>query len=243
MIDPSLIKVAWIDLDDTLIDFRANSRSALAKVYATTPRLRELFATPEEWIAAYQFHNHRLWADLSAARITRSFLITERFRRPLTEAGMPEAEALAMAATLHTRYLDLLALEHRTLPGAHSLLRRLREAGITVGVLSNGFKEVQYRKMDSAGLTPLVDLTVLSDDIGVQKPDIRLFRHAMERSGVADPAAHIMVGDNPQTDIAGALAAGWSAILFDPAATIAPPPGALTVSALSDITLRPPLTT
>lgn len=239
MIDPSRIKVAWIDLDDTLIDFRANSRSALAKVYHASPRLRELFASPQKWIEAYSFHNHRLWADLSAARITRDFLITERFRRPLTEAGMPDSEALAMSATLHTDYLDLLALEKRTLPGAHDLLRRLRAAGITTGVLSNGFKEVQYRKMDSAGLTPLIDLTVLSDDIGVQKPDIRLFRHAMERSAILNPAAHIMVGDNPQTDIAGALGAGWSAILFDPTATLPVPAGALTVANLPDITIAP----
>ena len=237
MIDSDLIKVAWIDLDDTLIDFRANSRSALAKVYHSTPALQKCFASPEEWITRYSFHNHRLWADLSAAIITRDFLITERFRRPLTEAGMHDKEARSLSATLHTAYLDLLALEKRTLPGAHDLLRRLRAAGITTGVLSNGFKEVQYRKMQSAALTDLVDITVLSDDIGVQKPDIRLFRHAMHRTRITDPGAHIMVGDNPQTDIAGALGAGWGAILFDPSESLPVPPGALTVAALEDITL------
>lgn len=237
MIDPDLIKVAWIDLDDTLIDFRANSRSALAKVYYSTPALQKYFASPEEWLTRYSVHNHRLWTDLSAALITRQFLITERFRRPLTEAGMPDREARSLSDTLHTTYLDLLAIEKRTIPGAHDLLRRLRAAGITTGVLSNGFKEVQYRKMQSAALTDLVDITVLSDDIGVQKPDIRLFRHAMSRTAVTDPCAHIMVGDNPHTDIAGALGAGWGAILFDTSAALPVPPGALTVTALEDITV------
>ena len=242
MIDPSHIKVAWIDLDDTLIDFRANSRSALAKVYLTVPRLKEFFASDARWIDRYSFHNHLLWAQLSAGTITRDYLITQRFLRPLTEAGMPHSEALSLSSRLHPLYLDLLAMEKRLVPGAVELLSRLRDAGITVGVLSNGFKEVQYRKMDSASLTPLIDITVLSDDIGIQKPDLRLFTHAMHRTGIINPQSHLMVGDNPQTDIAGAIGAQWEAILFDPTRALPLPSGARRVESLREITVRPPHT-
>lgn len=209
------IKVAWVDLDDTLIDFHANSRRALARVYRDYS-LDSLWADADSWTECYEKHNRALWALYSQGEITRPYLRMERFTRPLTEAGMPADRAERLSAELDTVYLDYLALEKELVPGAKELLHLLRSRGLTIGVLSNGFKEVQHRKINSAGLTDLIDLTVLSDDIGVNKPDVRLYRHAMECSGEPDPQAHIMIGDNPDTDIAGALAAGWSAILFDP---------------------------
>ena len=237
MIDPSVIRVVWVDLDDTLIDFKANSRSALSKLYESTPPLKQYFATPKEWTERYQHHNHLLWAALSAKQITRDFLITERFLRPLTEAGMTETEARTLASELHPRYLDLLAQEKNLVAGAIPLLERLRNAGLKIGVLSNGFKEVQHRKITTAGLSPYIDLVVLSDDIGVQKPDPRLFAHAMSLTGEPSPKAHAMIGDNPDTDISGALNSGWQAIFFDPSVEAPTPPGAVKVGSLDDITI------
>lgn len=75
---------------------------------------------------------------------------------------------------------------------------------------------MQHRKIHTVGLDTMIDLTVLSDDIGVNKPDPRLYRHAMERTGLTDPARHLMIGDNPATDIDGALRSGWRAIRLDP---------------------------
>lgn len=227
--------MAWIDLDDTLIDFRANARAALVALYDSMPRINSLFPTAAEWTEAYERHNLALWSQYNIGDITRDYLRVERFRRPLVEAGMPEGEALSLSPDLDPIYLDLLAGERRLVPGAVSLLERLRAAGITTGVLSNGFKEVQHRKIESAGLGGLIDIVVLSDDIGVNKPDVRLYRHAMERSGYTDPAVNIMVGDNPSTDIAGALAAGWEAVLFDPLHLLDAPEGAMKIHSLDEI--------
>ncbi len=235
-IDFSRIRVAWVDLDDTLIDFKANSRAALTRLWQERGFSR-LWPTPEEWISAYEHHNVPLWVDYSVGLIPVETLRAERFRRPLTDAGMSDEEALGLYPSLDKEYLDYMAMEKRLIPGALELLHYLRDKGLTIGILSNGFADVQHRKIENAGLSSLIDVTVLSDDIGVNKPDTRLFRHAQSRTMWPDDAgAHLMIGDNPATDIGGALSAGWSAIWFNPRRSVADlPPEAITVSSLDEI--------
>lgn len=87
-IDTSNVKVVWIDLDDTLIDFKANSRSALTRLWADHGFSR-FWPSADEWIAAYEGHNIPLWVDYSVGLIDVATLRVERFRRPLADAGMP----------------------------------------------------------------------------------------------------------------------------------------------------------
>ena len=229
------IRVVWIDLDDTLVDFRTNSRRALRRLF-DTQNLAPLFGTPGHWTECYETYNHALWDKYNRALITREQLRTDRFAMPLQEAGVPEMEAIELSARFDPLYLDFLAREKALVPGAIALLERLRTEGVTIGILSNGFKEVQFKKLDNTGLMPYIDIVVLSDDIGVNKPDIRLYRHAMERTGISDPEAHLMIGDNPSTDIAGALAAGWHAMLLSD--TPAPAQPCFTAPTLHEIMLK-----
>ena len=211
------IKVIWFDLDDTLIDFHANSRVALAMTYDRFG-LSEAFATPAEWIEVYERHNRDLWELYSRGEVTKPYLRRQRFIRPLTLDGrLDPARVEDMVVELDTYYLDSMAAQDKTVEGARELLEQLRSRGYTIGILSNGFKQVQHRKLVSARLDNLIDIVVLSDDIDVNKPDRRIFDYAMDRAGSAVcPASNLMVGDNPATDIAGALGAGWRAALFDP---------------------------
>ena len=207
------IETVWFDLDDTLIDFVANSRTSLAIVYDTLPQLQALFAGSDRWIERYEYHNHRLWDLYSRAEIERDYLRMERFRLPLTEAGMADSEARLLSEYLDTYYLDTLAGQTAMVEGAVELLKAVRAQGdIKIGVLSNGFADVQYRKIANTGLTDLIDITVLSDDIDVNKPDRRLFDYAAAKAGSPTPGSNLMIGDNALTDIAGALGAGWHAI-------------------------------
>lgn len=208
------IKVVWLDLDDTLIDFKTNSRRALHRLWAEEPDVRRCFDTAARWIDTYEQYNHALWAEYGLGRISRSYLRMERFRRPLVDGGLSDEEARVLAGRYDSLYLDFLAQEKVLIPGSIDLLRMLRDRGVIIGCLSNGFKDVQFRKIRNCGLESWFDLVVLSDDIGINKPDSRIFEYAMERSGVTDPKAHLMVGDNPVTDISGALGAGWSVIQF-----------------------------
>ncbi len=205
--------VVWFDLDDTLIDFKTNSRRALSRLY-NTGELCRLFGSAEEWIDAYEHYNHLLWSRYSAAEIDQATLRMDRFRLPLAGAGADDTCAREMSARFDSIYLDYLACEKEMVPGALRLLNEVRRAGFTTGILSNGFSDVQHRKINNTGIAHLINIIVLSDDIGVNKPDVRLFHHAMELSGVSEPKRHLMIRDNPDTDIAGAAAAGWKTLLL-----------------------------
>lgn len=208
----------WIDLDDTLIDFRANSLEALRLTYGQFC-LERHFPTCAEWTESYMRHNHALWDRYNRAEITQDYLRMHRFLDPLNErTAMSEEEFADEARVMDKAYLDFLAGQKCMVEGAMELVDHLRDCSYNIGVLSNGFADVQHRKIHAVGLDGKVDAVVLSDDIGVNKPDPRLYRHAMERVGLTDPSRHIMIGDNPSTDIAGAAAAGWRAILYSPGA-------------------------
>lgn len=238
-IDFKNITTVWVDLDDTLIDFTTNAHTSLVKMWRDEPPLQHYFPTADLWAEKYERHNIALWAQYNIGQISRDYLRLQRFLMPLTEAGMPPADAEPLARRYDTLYLDYLANEKALMPGAMELLGFLRNKGVRIGCLSNGFKEVQFRKIRTAGLEPWIDIVVLSDDIGVNKPDRRLFDYAMAQTGDNDPHHHMMIGDNPQTDIAGAIGAGWSAIWYHPTRAFpgAPcPPGAIEITDLHEIT-------
>lgn len=212
----------WLDLDDTLIDFHTNSRAAHRIIYEEC-NLHRFYPSPESWIDAYEEHNHKLWDMYSRQEVTQDFLRVDRFFTPLhPEWTESDEELVGFCRELDTLYLTRLAEQKALIPGAIELLEHLRAHKYNIGVLSNGFTAVQHAKLHNTGLDRMVDLMVLSDDIGVNKPDSRLYRHAMERAGDTEPARHLMIGDNPDTDIRGALDAGWSAILLDRDATGSP---------------------
>ena len=217
------IHTVWLDLDDTLIDFHANSLDALRSLWTSHPVLQRLFPDAESWTQAYLYHNHRLWALYNKAQITREHLKTMRFAQPLIDAGLSHDDALKESSIFDPLYLDLLAQGKKLVPGALDVLKHLRKIpSVNIGILSNGFLEVQYRKIESAGLTPYIDTVVLSDHIGINKPDTRLYKYAMEQVNCTDAEAHLMIGDNPDTDIAGAIAAGWQSIWYCPGPTTHP---------------------
>lgn len=212
------ITTLWIDLDDTLIDFTTNARAALTEMWQSETLLQKLFSTPDCWALCYEHYNMALWARYNVGEISRDYLRMERFKRPLLEGGLSEAGARAVATRFDTIYLDHLAAQRTLMPGALTLMKWLHGLKeVKIGILSNGFKEVQYRKIHTAGLDPYIDLVVLSDDININKPDRRLFEYAMKRAGDTNPVHHLMIGDNPVTDIGGALGADWNAIWYHPA--------------------------
>lgn len=216
------VRWVWLDLDDTLIDFRANSLAALSLTYGHCG-LSRYFSTCAEWVDSYMRHNHQLWERYDKAEITQAYLRVHRFLDPINErAHVGEEEFASEAGSMDAAYLDILARQKAMMPGAMELVEALRARNYNIGILSNGFADVQHRKLRTVGLDALVDAVVLSDDIGVNKPDRRLYIHAMQRAGDRDPARHLMIGDNPSTDIAGAIGAGWRAILYAPRTTVVP---------------------
>lgn len=117
---------------------------------------------------------------------------------------LDEDEAAGVLAGFRAGIVQRLA----PVPGAVDALRRLRQAGWTIVIVTNGATHQQNAKIEQLGLAPLVDCWVISEAEGVSKPDPELFRIAAARAGVSLSPEDWMVGDSAESDIAGGRAAG-----------------------------------
>ncbi|MFC4639473.1 HAD family hydrolase [Deinococcus hohokamensis] len=103
------------------------------------------------------------------------------------------------------------ALDHaQVMPHAHEVLVALRQRGLRLGIVTNGWVEAQTVCVRHCGLSELVDDVVISRAVGLSKPDCRIFHLALERLGGAAPTS-LFVGDSPRNDIQGAQEAGLRA--------------------------------
>jgi putative hydrolase of the HAD superfamily len=126
-----------------------------------------------------------------------------------------EADAATDAALAELKaFNDTEGTWDAVAPDAIDTLTRLRQAGCTIAVVSNSNGTLR-RMFTRVGLAPCVDVVVDSFEEGIEKPDPRLFRLALERAG-GSPDAAIHCGDLYQVDIVGARAAGLPAVLLDP---------------------------
>ncbi len=204
----------WIffDLDDTLFDFSSASLISLHCLWDEEDIIKVRFDNPESFIDEYHIHNSRLWEFHESGQISSDFLKSERFRLTIAPEQTDD-EILQTSQKINDRYLDILGKCNAVCPGATELLKEL-SGKYLIGVLTNGFTEVQYKKLRSTGLNRYIQRVIISDEIGIQKPDTRLFRYAESETG-AIANTTLMIGDNPKNDIQGALDAGWRAIYFD----------------------------
>ena len=90
----------------------------------------------------------------------------------------------------------------------------LKQKGYRMHMASNGFHEVQYKKLAACGLRDYFNTIILSEDAGANKPSKQYFDYALQVSG-ANRETTLMIGDNLQTDILGALGCGLDAMLFN----------------------------
>ena len=202
----------FVDFDDTLYDTHGNSVIALRETFDFY-QLGQYFADPQVFYDAYWEANIDLWGRYSKGEITRDYLIVERFRRPLS-VGMGDAVTEAFCLEMSDKFLDYCSTKPGTVAGAHELMKYLHQKGYRMHMTSNGFHEVQYKKLAACGLRDYFDTIILSEDAGANKPSPLYFDYALKVSG-ASRETTLMIGDNLQSDILGALNAGLDAMLFN----------------------------
>ena len=201
------IRTIFVDLDDTIWDFTANSKVALKAVYERYQLDNQ--CSYDVFIKEYLLINEKLWSLYHHGKIEKDFLKRERFRASFERCGI----ICESPERFDYDYLETIVTLKKVVAGAPKLLQHLKKRG-SVNVLSNGFANLQFRKLQSAGLDRYIDLMVLSDDIGVTKPDKQLFDYALEKAK-ANAETTLMIGDNYDADILGAYNAGWKTIFFN----------------------------
>ena len=205
-------KNIFIDLDDTIWDFTANSHTSLDIMYRDLD-IAAIYPDYESFSREYYSKNSELWTLYHHGKIEKDYLIVERYAHLLRSIGYNDPDN-QLADRMNTYYLDILAQQTRLIPHAVDILEYLNKKGYRLYILSNGFIEVQQRKLQSAGIAHYFDRIVLSDEIGITKPDKRLFDYALEVTD-SQPSNTLMIGDNYDADILGAMHAGWGQIYFD----------------------------
>lgn len=224
-------RLVLFDLDDTLSDRSYASRRALASLRAEFPYWRSwpVSRLVEENDRLLELLHH----DVLNGTLTEG-LARRRRLRALAQRGSGEPSENELSAIVRA-YRAASSHASRPVPGAPSLLSALRRTSL-VGVVTNHSRRPQLVKLEQLGLRHLVDFVVASGEDGVEKPDPRIFRRALERADCPTENA-VVVGDSWENDIVGARSAHVRAIWLNRAGRPAPEPLGSRTRAVSS--LRP----
>lgn len=196
------------DLDHTLWDFEMNSRIALSKIFHEM-KLELYFANFDSFLNTYYRINDDVWEKYREGRISKEELRFIRFRETFKVHGHPND---ALADELRESYVYNSPRQTNLIEGTKELLNYLKNR-YELHILTNGFQEFQDQKLDNTGLRTFFQTITCSDEIGINKPNLEIFRHVEQKIGVQKQNL-VMIGDNYHADILGAVNAGWKAIYF-----------------------------
>ena len=204
MIPPEVTHI-FFDLDRTLWDFERNSRDTLSELLS---EIHDPDITAE-FIGAYRQYNYLFWGWYQSGKVPQSVLRVRRFEAALHHLGLPVQHAHTLAEEYVRRCPDKKGL----FPGALDVLQHL-QSRYTLYLVTNGFMDVQQRKITASGIAPLIHGMITSDDAGSKKPHPRIFSFAMEQSGVTEPGKCLFIGDDLHADMHGARYMGMHTLHF-----------------------------
>ncbi|RZL38768.1 MAG: noncanonical pyrimidine nucleotidase, YjjG family [Pedobacter sp.] len=204
-------KHIFFDLDHTIWDFDRNAEETLNELYHTY-NLNELgLQSCSDFILKYTENNHQLWADYHLGKITKEFLRAERFSKTFIELGIhPDS----VPNQFEDDYVSISPTKTNLFDAAEEVLSYLQQK-YTLHIISNGFKETTLTKMNLSNLNPYFENVIISEDVGVNKPNPIIFEYALDKAK-ASKEESIMIGDSLEADIYGALNFGIEAIFFNP---------------------------
>lgn len=198
----------FFDLDNTLWDFNTNSRQAMQLMLEETGLLAQL-PDFDTFFNTYEPINQSLWSDYHQKKITKQNLIVERFSRSLKLFGIETYDW----SQLNDDYLNHMGSQSVLFPNTIETLEYLKEKGYLMHIITNGFKEVQHKKLNNSELSRFFTRVFISEDIKTTKPHREIYEHALKSSNALKRKS-IMIGDSWDTDIIGALQFGMDQIMF-----------------------------
>lgn len=204
------IKHVFFDLDHTLWDFEKNSEQALSEIIARCQDDCDFNFTLQEFLDVYKPINEMMWVLYRDNKITKEDLRIRRFGDALKKFGIND---LKIAEHIADEYVKISPKKTNLFPHAMDALDYLSHK-YKLHIITNGFAEIQSTKLKMSKIDIFFDEVITSEAIGVKKPHPLIFSHALEQAG-ATKGNSIMIGDNYDADILGAINSGIPAIYFN----------------------------
>jgi putative hydrolase of the HAD superfamily len=197
----------WIifDADGTLFDYNAAEFHSLKNTFSEFG-----VSFKKEHLTFYRQFNKVIWDEFERGLITVPNLKIKRFELLLDELGLQ-----LDAQTFSSAYLFHLSRRHDLLNGAKKILDDL-VGNFKLVLMTNGIKEVQRSRLSLSPIRKYFNDIIISDEVGVAKPDKRIFQIAFERMSSPKKNTILMIGDNLSSDIKGGNNFGIPTCWYNP---------------------------
>lgn len=205
-------KHLFFDLDHTLWDFERNSSESLTEIYHDFELVNHGVVSVGDFVTTFIEINTSLWADFDQGRIAHGYIREHRFRLVFEALGITQ---LAFGKDMGEEYLRLLPQKSHLLDGAVALLDYCAEKNYQLHIVTNGFDSIQASKMESAGIQHYFQHVITNEKAGAKKPDAQIFMFALN-AAKARQEESLMIGDNWEADIMGAMRFGMDAAYYNP---------------------------
>jgi putative hydrolase of the HAD superfamily len=204
-------KHVFFDLDHTLWDFNANAKSTLTDLYAFFELDKRIAVPFDDFYVKYLYHNEILWDKYHNGLITAEELKWKRMWRTLLDFKIGDEP---LSKQLSGKFLEILPTKTILFEHTTELLDYLLQKKYTLHLITNGFEKTQWSKINNSGLAKYFTHMITSEASNSLKPKKEIFDYAMNKAG-ASLKESIMIGDNLDADIQGAINAGMDSVFVN----------------------------
>lgn len=191
------------DLDKTIYDFDRSSYDTLLEAYEINDLSGLGISDFDLFMEEYRKINPGLWELYRKGEIKKEVLNWKRFFLTLEEFNISDID---LAKRIAKHYVTESPRKKALFPDVLETLEYLA-AKYTMHIITNGFEEVQFTKIETQGIGPYFQKIITSEEAGVKKPDPYIFEYALSKAG-ARAVESLMIGDDLEVDIIGARNAG-----------------------------------
>lgn len=202
-----LVTDVFFDLDHTLWDFEKNSALTFDKMF----RENELEVNLDRFLKIYAPINLAYWKLYREEKISKPDLRYARLRNTFDQLTMSVSDELIN--TLSVQYIEHLSTFNHLVPNTLSILDYLQPK-YRLHIITNGFQEVQRKKLENASIASYFEHVIDSETAGVKKPNPYIFNYSLDKAKVS-PDKAIMIGDSLEADVLGARAVGLHTLHFN----------------------------
>lgn len=204
-------KHLFFDLDHTLWDFDANAKTTLSEIYAEFGLHIKVTPAFDDFYSRYIYHNEILWDRYQKGFISADELKWKRMWRTLLDFKIGDE---LLSKNLSTRFLEILPTKKEVFPYTMEILQYLTGKNYHIHLITNGFEKTQWTKIRNSGLDKFITHVITSEGSNSLKPKKEIFEFALQKAGAMLDES-IMIGDNLDADIQGAMNAGMDTVFVN----------------------------